>query len=263
MDHLVERWRDQPRQADQVGAVLLGGLEDPRGGHHHAEVDDLIVVAAKHDPDDVLPDVVDVALHRGRDDRARSPSRTLALGLEVRHEMGHRLLHHARALHDLREEHPARPEEVADDVHPGHQRTLDDLQRPARRLARLFGVLDDPRVDPLHQRVGQALVDRPLAPGQVLGLAIHPGAVGVASGDLEETLGGVRSAVQDHVFDSLAQVRVDVVVDRQDAGVHDGHVEPGALRVVEEDRVDGLADRIVPAERERDIRHATGRPGAG
>jgi hypothetical protein len=34
-------------------------------GHHDAEVDDLVVVAAEHHADDVLADVVDVALDGG------------------------------------------------------------------------------------------------------------------------------------------------------------------------------------------------------
>ena len=37
---------------------------------HDAEVDDLVVVAGEHDADDVLADVVDVALDRGHDDPA-------------------------------------------------------------------------------------------------------------------------------------------------------------------------------------------------
>ena len=38
--------------------------------HHHAEIDDLVAVAAEHDADDVLADVVDVALDRREDDLA-------------------------------------------------------------------------------------------------------------------------------------------------------------------------------------------------
>ena len=49
-------------------------LEDARPGHHDAQVDDLVVVAAEHDAHDVLADVVDVALDRGHDDLAgRAP----------------------------------------------------------------------------------------------------------------------------------------------------------------------------------------------
>ena len=44
--------------------------------HHHAEVDHLVAVAAEHDADDVLADVVDVAFHRREDDLAlATPSR--------------------------------------------------------------------------------------------------------------------------------------------------------------------------------------------
>ena len=49
--HLVERGGDQAGQADDVGPDLDGGVEDLLGWHHHAEVDDLVVVALQHDPD--------------------------------------------------------------------------------------------------------------------------------------------------------------------------------------------------------------------
>ena len=99
-----------------------------------------------------------------------------------------------------------------------------------------------------------------LAPGQVLGGALHPGAAGVLRGQVEQPLRGVRPAVEDDVLDPLAQLGLDVVVDRQDAGVDDRHVEAGRDRVVEEDRVDRLAHAVVAAERERDVRHAARRP---
>ena len=39
-------------------------------------------------------------------------------------------------------------EEVADDVHPVHQRALDDLDGASRGLAGGLGVLDDPGIEP-------------------------------------------------------------------------------------------------------------------
>ena len=44
--------------------LRLGGVEDRLRRHHHAEVDHLVVVAAEHDADDVLADVVHVAFDR-------------------------------------------------------------------------------------------------------------------------------------------------------------------------------------------------------
>ena len=68
--HLLERGRDEPGEADEVRPLRHGRLQDLRPGHHDAQVDDLVVVAAEHDADDVLADVVDVALDGGHHDPA-------------------------------------------------------------------------------------------------------------------------------------------------------------------------------------------------
>src|SRR5207248_9765927 len=110
--HLIERRRDESRQADEIRLLAPGGLEDLLARHHDAEVDDLEVVTLKHYADDVLADVVDVALHRGHDDAPVGAARSAVLALlDEGHEVRHRALHHARALHDLRQEHLAAAEE--------------------------------------------------------------------------------------------------------------------------------------------------------
>ena len=53
----------------------LRRLEDLRRRHHDAEVDDLVVVAGEHDADDVLADVVDVALDGRHHDLAGALAR--------------------------------------------------------------------------------------------------------------------------------------------------------------------------------------------
>ena len=78
VDHLVERRRDQPGETDDVAVLLLRSVEDPVGRNHHPEVDHLVVVAPEHDTDDVLADVVDVALDGGEHDLAAGAS--VALG---------------------------------------------------------------------------------------------------------------------------------------------------------------------------------------
>ena len=166
------------------------------------------------------------------------------------------LLHDPGALHDLGQEHPAGPEPVADDVHARHERALDDVERTGRREPRLLGVLDDEGVVALDERVGQPLVDRELAPGEVVAGALHGRAARVPRRDLEQAVGGVGAAVEDDVLDALEELGVDVVVLRDDARVDDRHVEAGLDRVVQEHRVDRLADAVVAAERERDVGHA-------
>ena len=143
MAHLVERRRDQARQADDVDLLLARGIEDLLRRHHDAEIGDLVIVALEHDADDVLADVVDVALDGGEQDLAgrlalREPKLLLLL-LHERHEIGDRLLHHPRRLHHLRQEHLAGAEQIADHVHAGHQRAFDDVQR-ARGLGRASSV---------------------------------------------------------------------------------------------------------------------------
>ncbi|MCY1223882.1 hypothetical protein D9M72_360220 [compost metagenome] len=134
MHHLVERRRDQAGKTDDIDLLLLGHFEDLGGRHHDAEVDDLVIVAGEHDADDVLADVVHVALDRRHQDLAGAFARFAAIGkllrLHVRQQHGNRLLHDACGFHHLRQEHLAGTEEVADDVHAGHQRTLNNVQRP-------------------------------------------------------------------------------------------------------------------------------------
>ena len=79
-----------------------------------------------------------------------------------------------------------------------------------------------------------------------------------ARGVLDETLGRVLAAVEDDVLDALEQLRLDVLVDRELAGVDDAHVEPGGDRVVEERRVHRLAHGVVAAEREAEVGDAAG-----
>jgi hypothetical protein len=54
----------------------------------------------------------------------RDGTGALLLLLDEGDQVGHRLLHDARRLHHLRQEHLAGAEEVADDVHAVHQRAL-------------------------------------------------------------------------------------------------------------------------------------------
>ncbi len=71
MHHLIERRRDQSAEADDVRLFSRGGFEDLLARHHDAEVDDLEAVAGQHHADDVLADVMHVALDGGDDDAAR------------------------------------------------------------------------------------------------------------------------------------------------------------------------------------------------
>ncbi|CAM5442500.1 hypothetical protein SSTU70S_03922 [Stutzerimonas stutzeri] len=164
VDHLVERRGDEAGEADDVALLGDGGLQDLFRRHHHAHVDHVIAVAAEHHADDVLADVVHVALHGGHEEPALGFRLVAFLRFDEGDQVHHGLLHHPGGLDHLRQEHLAGAEQVADHVHAGHQRTFDDFDRPCALLTALLGVFDDVGGDALDQRVLQPLAHRQVAP---------------------------------------------------------------------------------------------------
>ena len=98
---------------------------------------------------------------------------TVLVLLHERQQIGDGLLHHPRRLHHLRQEHAARAEQVADRVHAVHERALDHGERARRVAPRFFDIGLDEVGDAVHQRMRQALLHRPFAPGEV-GLLLLP-----------------------------------------------------------------------------------------
>ena len=140
--HLIERRRDEPAQADHVGADFARRFQNFVARHHHAQVDDFIIVAAQHHADDILADVVDVAFHRGHHDATRGlPSAAILLfRLHKWKQICHRFLHHPRALHHLRQKHLAGAKEFAHHAHAVHQRAFDHAQGLAQYFCRASSV---------------------------------------------------------------------------------------------------------------------------
>ena len=273
MHHLVERWSDQPREADDIRADLDGLVQNFVAGDHHAEVGDLEAVARKHDANDVFADVMHIALHGGDEESAGRASafgktqgfivaerRILRLdcrnvacevfGLFFLHEWREpcdRFFHHARRLDHLWQEHLARAEEVANDAHAIHQRPFDDLERPAIFFPGFFGVLVDEFVDAFQQGMFEAFLDRPFAPRKIF-LDLLAALPLEALGKLKQTLGRIGSAVEQHIFDMFEQFFRDLVVHLEHAGIDDAHVHARLAGVIEKCRVHRLAHDIVAAK---------------
>ncbi len=180
--------------------------------------------------------------------------------LHERLEVGDRLLHDPGALHHLGEEHLPRAEEIAHHVHPVHERTLDHRERAVVFHARFLGIRFDVLDDAVDERVLQPLLDRALAPPFVP-LLLFP-RPGVLLGVNDELFRGFRGTIEEHVLDELPEGGIDVVVDRELAGVDDAHVEPRLDRVIEKAGVHRLADVVVAAKGEREVADAAGDLGA-
>ena len=195
-----------------------------------------------------------VALDRGHQDLAllaRSRSGCRRFGRKVGLEPCHSALHDAGRLDHLREEHLAGSEEVADDIHSAHERTLNHRQRTAQGLHGLFGILFHKGIKAVDQTVLDAGVDGEFAPRFVL-LADLAGALDVL-GVAQKALGGIVAAVEEHVFDAVAEFRLNLLVDDELAGVDDAHVHSVANSVVEEAGVHCLAHVVVAAKAEADV----------
>ena len=76
--------------------------------------------------------------------------------------------------------------------------------------------------------------------------------------ELDQALGGVGTAIEQHVLDQHLQLRLNLLVDLEHAGVDDAHVHAGGDGVIEERGVHGFAHLVVAAEAERDVRDAAG-----
>ena len=164
--HLFQAGGDEARQANDVSIFFFGLGQNFVTRHHHAHVDHVKVVALKDHRDNVFADVVHVALHGGNHNFALgfhvlASSFLLTLFFfNVRHQVRHGLLHDARRLDHLWQEHLALAKQVAHHVHAIHERAFDHVQRTAvlgqNFLIRLFGVFGNKVGDAMHQGMGQA-----------------------------------------------------------------------------------------------------------
>ncbi len=125
--------------------------------------------------------------------------------------------------------------------------------RGSFRRASSASILDEVH-DAVDERVREPRLDRLLAPAEIQ-LAPRPGALDVLR-ERHQPLGRVRPPVEEHVLDVLEQVRRNVLVHRQLAGIDDAHVEAGLDGVIQERGVHRLAHDVVAAERERQVADA-------
>src|SRR5262249_21087146 len=129
-----------------------------------------------------------------------------------------------------------------------------DGQRTAQLLASLLRVLLDEIDHPVHERVGEPLLDSAFTPAQV---PFSPCTLTAdRASELHQPLGGVGPAVEDHVLHQLGQVGWNVLVDGELTGIDDAHVQPRLDRVEQKGRVDGLPYPVIAPEREGEVRYA-------
>ena len=261
--HLLQRRSNQTRQTNHVNALLTGLAHYLLGRHHHAHVYHLIAVASHDHTHDVLTNVMHVALHRGQQHLAALTRSRAALLLDIRLQNTHSLLHRARRLHHLRQEHLALAKQLAHTVHPRHQRTLDNVDRPPILTQSLPQVLLQTVANALHQSLLQPLLHpaiptratspprttSPTSPTRIPSLP-QP------RSQRNEPLRSTSAAVQDNILDHLQLIARNIAILHLHRRVDNGKVHPRLYGVIQEHRMHRLADIVVAPKRERQIRHA-------
>ena len=198
---------------------------------------------------------MDVALHRRHDHLTVGAACAGLFPFDIRDQHRHGFFHDSRRFDDLRQEHLPGAEQIADHVHPVHERPFDHVERPLGIEPGLFGVREHELIDALHERVLQPFLDGKLAPFQII--AALDGAAALESlGDLEEPFGRILAARQNDVLDPFTQVSRDVLVNRQLPCIDDSHGQTRTNRVVQEYGMHRFAHRLVAAKRERHVADA-------
>ena len=131
---------------------MLGSRLDNRVSRLlNSQIDHLESIVRKNDVDEILSDVVHIALHSREHDRSLLLRSRLLLHL--RFKVSHRLLHHSRRIQHGRQLHLARPKQLAHRPHSVQQNRIDDVQRrilSERRIQQLLQrLLVCPLADPL------------------------------------------------------------------------------------------------------------------
>src|SRR5581483_8495730 len=105
-----------------------------------------------------------------------------------------------------------------------------------------------------YQRVGETLLDSSAAPlfrflfGASLPRTFQCFTV------VDQALSRIWAAVQQNVFHHHLQLRLDLFIDFEHAGIHNSHVHAGGNGVIEKGGMNGFANNIVAAKTERDVR---------
>ena len=196
-----------------------------------AQVDDAVAVVGEDDFDQVLADVMHVALHRRQQDA--TPRRRIR-ALHVRFQVRHRELHGLGALQHLSNDQLVGVELPADLVHTRHQRAVDDrqrfpfLQRQVQVLGQTFlAALDDALRQPVVEGKSRSFLGR--CPG------------GAVAEVRRKRRHGVLAPVPNQVLGQLTLFLGNAGVPLHHLGVHDGHVQAGLRAVIQEHRVKDLS----------------------
>ena len=155
--HLLRAFHQQPRKPDRIRMMLQIRLDQFFRRHFDAQIHHVIPVVFQNNLNKIFPDVVHIALHRRQHNL--SALRRIRL-LHKLFEMIHRSLHGLRRLQHLGHDQFIRIKQPPDFRHPGHQWTVDDVQRRGPFGAFPLQIGDQSVARPFDDVIRQPLVER-------------------------------------------------------------------------------------------------------
>ncbi len=155
--HLLRALHQQTRQADSVRLMFPEGLNELLGSNLNPEVDYVISVVTQDDLDQVLADVMHVALHGGENDLAARA------GIGLFHErlkVVDRSFHGLGRLQHFGNDQLIRVKEASHLGHTGHQRAVDDIERGHAFFQLEIQIGDQAFLRAFDDVISQALIQR-------------------------------------------------------------------------------------------------------
>src|SRR6056297_357607 len=145
VNHLIERWSNESAEANYVYIVFFGCGQNFISRIHHTQINNLIVIAAQYNRDNILSDVVNVALYRSQQNFCFwfTLFGLILLRFDERNQNGNAFLHYPRAFHYLRQKHLTGAKKIANYIHTVHHRSFNYLNRVIILLPCLFYVVFD------------------------------------------------------------------------------------------------------------------------
>ena len=125
--HFLKTWCDQATESDDIHMCFNGFLHNLLCWHHHTHINNLIVIAGHHHPDNVLTDIMDITFDCSQQHLSGTGSTLGFLGFNIRLKDTDSLFHCTGSLHDLWQEHLSFTETLSDCIHTSHQGSFNNI----------------------------------------------------------------------------------------------------------------------------------------
>ena len=234
--HLLGSVDQQCAQANGICPGLCRLRDDRFGGYLLAHVDHGVAIIGQDGLDQVLTDIVHIAVHRRQHHQSLGSA---FFSLQVLLQVSDGLLHYLGRLQHERQDQLASPKLIP---HLFHRRQQNGVERLDRRVVARGAVQDDL----VNIRLHAILVAVQDAPVQALlrrhldGWVYRRGGFCLRAERIEVcnvALQRIWAAVEDQIFGQLALLIGDIGIRRDVRRVDNGHIQPGLHRVVQHHRV--------------------------